>query len=63
MDLMQDCLTNGQRFRILTIVDDFTRECPAIEVDPSMSWARIVRVLEHQAFLGRGPPKILEVEL
>jgi len=63
MDLMQDCLDNGKRFRILMIVDDFTRECPAIEVDPSMLRARIVWVLEHQAFLQRGPPKILEVEL
>ena len=26
MDFMQDCLANGRRFRILTIVDDFTRE-------------------------------------
>jgi putative transposase len=64
MDLMQDCLTNGRRFRILTTtVDDFTRDCPAIEVDPSLPGARIVWILEHQAFLLRGPPKILEVDL
>jgi len=28
----------GRRFRALTIVDDYTRECPAIEVDTSLGW-------------------------
>jgi len=33
MDFMQDELYNGQRIRLLTLVDNFTRESLAIEVD------------------------------
>ena len=47
MDLVADSFSDGRRFRTLTIVDDFSRECPAIEVDTSISGARIVRVLER----------------
>ena len=39
-DLMQDCLADGRRFRVLTIVNDFTRECHAVEVDSSIPGAR-----------------------
>jgi putative transposase len=62
MDFMQDCLANGRRFRVLTIVDDFTRECPAIEVDTSLPGARVVRVLERLAFLRGGLPQILVMD-
>lgn len=61
MDFMQDCLANGRRFRILTIVDDFTRECPAIEVDTSLPGARVVRALDRLAFL-RGLPRMLVMD-
>lgn len=47
MDLMSDSLADGRRFRMLNIVDDFSRECIAIEVDTSIPGARVVRVLEH----------------
>jgi putative transposase len=61
MDFMQDCMANGRRFRILTIVDDFTRECPAIEVDTSLPGARVVRALDRLAFL-RGLPRMLVMD-
>jgi putative transposase len=35
MDFMSDELEEGQPLRLLNIVDDFTRECPGIEVDRS----------------------------
>lgn len=47
MDLVADSFSDGRRFRTLTVVDDFSRECPAIEVDTSISGARIVRVLQR----------------
>ena len=47
MDLMTDALANGRRFRILTLVDDFTRECLAVEVDFSLSGARVARILDR----------------
>jgi len=37
MDFIHDSLRDGRRFRALTMVDDFSRECPAIAVDTSIS--------------------------
>ena len=49
MDFVHDRLSNGRWFRSLTIVDDFTRECLAIEVDTSLTGARVVEVLTQLA--------------
>jgi putative transposase len=49
MDFMADTLADGRGFRTLNIVDDFTRECVAIEVDRSLPGARVVRVLDRLA--------------
>ena len=46
VDFMTDALSSGRRFRTLNIVDDYTRECLAIEVDTSLGGMRVVRVLE-----------------
>ena len=46
VDFMTDALSSGRRFRTLNIVDDYTRECLAIEVDTSLGGVRVVRVLE-----------------
>jgi hypothetical protein len=29
---MQDCTEDGRRFRMLTVIDEYTRRCPAIVV-------------------------------
>ena len=47
VDFMTDALSSGRRFRTLNIVDDYTRECLAIEVDTSLGGMRVVRVLEE----------------
>lgn len=47
MDFVGDALGNGRRFRMLTIVDELTRESPAIEVDFSLPGERVVRVLDE----------------
>jgi putative transposase len=49
MDFVSDALASGRKFRAVTIVDDYTRECPAIEVDHALSGERVVRVLERLA--------------
>ena len=49
MDFVTDSVVTGRRFRALTIVDDYSRECPAIEVDTSLGGARVVNVLERLA--------------
>jgi putative transposase len=46
LDFMSDQLANGRVFRTLNVVDDFTRECRAIEVDTSLTGRRLVRVLD-----------------
>jgi putative transposase len=49
IDFMVDTLADGRGFRTLNIVDDFTRECLAIEVDRSLPGLRVVRVLDRLA--------------
>lgn len=61
MDLMSDSMSGGRRFRVLTIVDDYSRECPAMEVDTSIPGLRVVRVLEQLAGQ-RGLPAVITVD-
>jgi putative transposase len=58
MDFVSDTLADGRCFRALTIVDDFTKICPAIEVDTSISGQRVIRVLER-AIHSRGRPEVI----
>jgi transposase InsO family protein len=46
IDFLADGLATGRGLRILTVVDSYTRECLAIEVDTSLSSRRVTRVLE-----------------
>lgn len=46
IDFMSDSLTDGRRFRLLNILDDYNRESLAIEVDTSLPSLRVIRVLE-----------------
>jgi putative transposase len=45
LDFVSDCLA-ARRFRILVVVDDFTRECLAAVADTSISGARVARELD-----------------
>lgn len=47
MDFVSDSTVTGRRFRVLAIVDDYSRECPATEVDTSLGGARVVSVLDR----------------
>lgn len=47
MDFVMDVLWGGRRIRILTIVDDYTRESLAVEVDTGMGGAYVARVLDR----------------
>jgi putative transposase len=49
MDFVTDCVSSGKVIRMLTIVDDCTRECPVIEVDTSLGGLRVRRVLDRIA--------------
>jgi putative transposase len=58
LDFVSDQLTDGRRFRILTIVDDCTRECLALVADTSLGGVRVARELD-QLIASRGKPKMI----
>ena len=47
LDFVSDTFADGRRFRILCIVDDFSRECLATVVDTSLSGVRVARELDR----------------
>ena len=61
MDFMSDELFNERRFRLLTIVDHFTRESLAIEVDHRFTGHDVVGVLARIS-AGRGVPQTIRVD-
>jgi putative transposase len=61
MDFVTDSIVTGRKFRALAIVDDYSRECPAIEVDTSLGGRRVVSVLERLAET-RGLPEVITVD-
>ena len=56
LDFVSDALTDGRRFRILAVVDDFTRECLALVGDTSISGRRVARELDT-VITARGRPR------
>jgi putative transposase len=55
LDFVSDAFACGRRFRILCVVDDFTRECLALVADTSLSGARVARELDG-VLAARGKP-------
>ena len=61
MDFVTDCVSSGTVIRMLTIVDDCTRECLAIEVDTSLGGLRVRRGLDRIAS-ERGLPEAIVLD-
>ena len=57
-DFVSDQMTDGRRFRILTVVDDCTREYIALVADTSLSGLRVARELDRLV-AERGRPKMI----
>jgi putative transposase len=55
LDFLSDAFADGRRFRILAIVDDFTRECLTLVPDTSLPGLRVVRELDA-LIAARGRP-------
>lgn len=65
MDFVSDALFDGRRLRALTVIDNFTRESLAVEVDQGITGQRVAEVLEgisstrgsfpERIFLDNGP--------
>ncbi len=58
IDFASDVAASGQRLRVLSVVDAFTRECLALETDTSMPSRRVTRVLQR-IVEQRGAPQFL----
>ncbi len=58
LDFVSDQMTDGRRFRILTVIDNCTRECLALVADTSLSGGRVARELDA-IILRRGRPETI----
>ena len=61
MDFVSDALADGRRIKVLTIVDDFSKECIALVADYGISGHYVVRILE-QAARFRGYPAAIRTD-
>jgi putative transposase len=61
MDFVSDSLTNGRRLKLLTVTDDFSRECVDITVDYGISGEYVTRLLDRAA-LFRGYPAAVRTD-
>ncbi len=61
LDFISDALAGGRVMRVLTVVDNFTRECLALEADTSFSGERVTRVLDA-VIDQRGRPQAIRMD-
>ena len=61
MDFVSDYLQDGRRLRALTLLDDFSSECPGIELGISIPGEGVARFLDRVA-LERGYPEVIVVD-
>jgi putative transposase len=61
LDFVSDALASGRALRTLTIVDSYTRECPAIEAGAGICSAQVTRTLER-IIAERGKPESLRCD-
>jgi putative transposase len=59
LDFVSDTTATGQRIRVLTVIDEVTRECLSLEVDTSITGKRVAAVLNKIAFFRGYPAEIL----
>ncbi|HBW2290169.1 TPA: IS3 family transposase [Klebsiella pneumoniae] len=62
MDFVSDNLFNGRRFRALTVVDNFSRECVAIHAGKSLKGEDVVGVMERLRVLGKRLPVRIQTD-
>ena len=58
LDFVSDALASARRFRVLAVVDDYSRECLGLVADTSLSGVRVGRELDRIAGL-RGYPAMV----
>ena len=61
LDFVHDAVECGRTIRVLSVVDAYTRECLALEVDTSFASRRVTRVLD-QIITERGRPEAIRCD-
>lgn len=61
LDFVHDAVASGRAVRVLSVLDAYTRECLALEVDTSFASRRVTRVLE-QIMAERGRPQAIRCD-
>ena len=61
LDFVHDGMANGRAMRVLSVIDAYTRECLALEVDTSFASRRVTRGLE-QIIVERGVPATIRCD-
>ncbi len=61
MDFVSDALSNGHRFKCLTVADDFSHECVDITADFGIGGQYVTRLLDRAA-LFRGYPEAVRTD-
>jgi len=61
MDFMSERVADGRWFRILTVVDQFTRECLCLVADQSLTGEKVAQALEP-VVMQRGAPRAITVD-
>lgn len=61
LDFASDVIASGRTIRVLSVIDTFTRECLALEVDTSFASRRVTRVLD-QIIGWRGLPQSIRCD-
>jgi putative transposase len=61
IDFVHDRLANGRTIRVLSVVDTFTRECLALEVDTCLPSRRVTRTLDR-VIAARGKPERIRMD-
>ena len=62
MDFMSDKFADGRSFRILTVVDQFTRECVCLKADRAMTGMQVAQALERAQAERGGLPGSITVD-
>lgn len=60
MDFVSDVTEGGRRFRVLTIVDDFSRRCVALVTETSFTGLRVGRALDEA--IVQSPPETIVMD-
>jgi putative transposase len=61
LDFVHDAAESGRKFRVLSVIDVYTRECLALEVDTSFASRRVTRELE-KIVAERGVPEAIRCD-